>query len=109
MSKTALCVRHRAKPGHRDDVRRVWEQYVKPRASRNPAHEAYFFCFDDEDPDVVIAFQLLSSSEAVESFMPGDWYPQYLDQVGEHIQEPPRITRASPLWIKHDDPVTRSK
>lgn len=31
MSKSALFIRHQAQPGKRDEVRRVWEKYVKPR------------------------------------------------------------------------------
>lgn len=42
MTKTALFIRHQAQPGKRDDVRRVWEHFVMPRAAANPAHEAYY-------------------------------------------------------------------
>jgi hypothetical protein len=58
MQKTALFIRHQAQPGKRDDVRRVWEKHVKPRVATNPAHEAYFFCYDNGDPDVICVFQL---------------------------------------------------
>ena len=101
MSKTALFVRHRSKPGKRDRVKQVWQQYVQPRAAENPAHEAYFFCYDDNDPDVICVFQLLSSSEAVRDFMAGAWYPEYLERVSDHVLEPPQINTATPMWIKN--------
>jgi len=58
MENVALLVRHRSLPGKREEVLRVWEKYVKPRAERNPAHLHYHFCFDNADPDAVIAFQV---------------------------------------------------
>lgn len=100
MTRTALFVRHRAKPGQRDAVRAVWERFVKPRAAENPAHEAYAYCYDEDDPDVVCAFQILSSPEALDEFLAGDWYPEYLAAVGEHTEEPPTITKTSAVWIK---------
>ena len=100
MSKTALFIRHQAKPGQRDDVRRVWEKHVKPRAAANPAHEAYYFCFDSNDPDVICVFQLYTDKTAMENFLKGDWYPGYLKEVGEFVSVAPQITPADLVWSK---------
>jgi quinol monooxygenase YgiN len=97
---TALFVRHRAKPGQRDQVRRIWENHVKPRAAANPAHIAYYFCFDDTDPDVVSVFQLYSSKEAMADFLSGDWYPLYLAEIAEVVAEAPQVMPASLVWQK---------
>lgn len=100
MSKIALFVRHQAKPGMRDDVRRVWEKHVKPRAAANPAHEAYYFCYDRADADVISVFQLYSSEAAMNEFLGGDWYPVYLSEVAEFVATPPRVMPADPVWTK---------
>jgi quinol monooxygenase YgiN len=100
MSKTALFVRHRAKPGYRDDVRRVWEKYVRPRAAANAAHEAYYFCFDNNDPDVIYVFQLYSDPDAMTAFLAGAWYPEYLAEVSPLVAEPPQLTPAALIWAK---------
>jgi quinol monooxygenase YgiN len=100
MSKTALFVRHQAQPGKRDDVRGVWEKYVKPRAAANPAHEAYFFCYDSNDPDVICVFQLYSSEEAAKEFLSGEWYAEYLGEVAKVVAAPPQISPASLVWSK---------
>ena len=81
MSKTALFIRHQAQPGRRDDVQRIWEKHVKPRVEANPAHEAYFFCYDTEDPDVVCVFQLYTNSASMKNFLSGEWYSDYLSEV----------------------------
>jgi len=53
MSKSALFIRHRSLPGKRDEVRRIWEKHLPARIASNPAHEAYFYCYDAKDPDLV--------------------------------------------------------
>ncbi len=100
MSKTALFIQHRAKPGHRNDVQRVWEKHVKPRVEVNPAHEAYYFCYDENDPDVVCVFQLYSDIDAMNAFMEGDWYPVYLDEISKFIADAPQIIPAKTVWVK---------
>jgi quinol monooxygenase YgiN len=100
MSKTALFIRHQANPGKRDSVRRIWEKYVKPRATANPAHEAYYFCYDSKDADVIVVFQLYTSAEAMQSFLKDDWYTDYLREVGEFVSQPPQIKSADLVWAK---------
>ncbi len=100
MEKIALFVRHKSKLGQRENVRDVWERYVKPRAQSNPNHEAYYFCYDESDEDVISVFQLFSNKQAVDSFMKGEWYAEYLKEVSEYILEAPQLITAVPQWIK---------
>ncbi len=81
-------------------IKKVWEKHVQPRVKSNPAHEEYFFCFDDDDDDVDCVFQVFTDDESVRTFMAGQWYRQYLDEVAKYVQEAPVLNRASPIWIK---------
>ena len=105
MSKTALFIRHKAKPGRRDDVRRIWERHVKPRAEANREHEAYFFCYDNGDPDVICVFQLYTDEAAMNRFLSGSWYPTYLEEIAQAVAAPPEISPASLVWKKEPDQV----
>ncbi len=100
---TALFVRHRAKRGQREEVLRVWEKHVKPRAAANPDHLAYYFCFDDADPDVICVFQLYRSAEAMAAFLAGDWYPVYLAEIAVVVAEAPQVMPASLIWRKAEN------
>lgn len=100
MNKTALFIRHKAKPGRRNDVQRIWEKHVKPRVEANPAHEVYYFCYDDNDPDVVCVFQLYSDGNAMKAFMQGDWYPNYLKEISQVVAAEPQIMPATTIWAK---------
>ena len=44
MSKAALFIKHKALPGRREQVHRVWEKHLRPHIAANSAHEAYFYC-----------------------------------------------------------------
>lgn len=81
MSKTALFIKHRALAGKRDEVRRIWEKHLKPRIAANPAHEAYFYCYDDNDPDTICVFQQYADRASSQEFMEGSWYAAYLNEV----------------------------
>ena len=73
---------------------------MKPRVEANLAHEAYYFCYDDTDPDVVCVFQLCSDHGSIEAFMEGDWYPDYLNEVSQVVAAEPQIIPATPVWTK---------
>jgi quinol monooxygenase YgiN len=78
----------------------VWEKYVKPRAAANPAHLAYYFCFDAADPDVVCVFQLYSSEDAMKDFLAGTWYADYLAEITPLVADAPQISPAALVWNK---------
>ena len=100
MSKLALFIRHKALPGKRDALRSIWEKHVKLRAEANLAHEAYFFCYDTQDPDGVSVFQLYDSSASLDAFLAGAWYPEYLREASTVVASPPELTTASLVWAK---------
>lgn len=100
MSKTALFVRHQAQPGKRDHVRRIWQKHVQPRVEANPTHEAYFFCYDDNDPDVICVFQLYSDRNSMQNFLQGTWDAEYLKEVSQFIASPPQLTPTGLVWAK---------
>lgn len=100
MSKAALFIRHKALPGKRDEVRRVWEKHLASRIAENAAHEAYFYCFDDADPDVICVFQLYSDPAGPQDFVKAPWYPAYEAEVQPLLTGESEFRRATPMWVK---------
>jgi quinol monooxygenase YgiN len=101
---TALFIRHKAHPGKRVEVRRIWEKYVKPRAASNPQHQAYYFCYDQEDPNVISVFQLYSDVEASRRFISEPWYNEYLRELHPFTAERPTISMCDVVWAKDSNP-----
>ncbi len=100
MSKTALFIKHRTLPGRRDEVRRLWEKHLQPRIAGNIAHEAYIYCYDDDDPDTICVFQLYANRASAQEFLTGPWYAAYLKEVTPMLAYEPEIRAATPIWAK---------
>lgn len=100
MSQTALFINHRTLPGKRDEVQEVWEKHMAPAIATNPGHLAYFYCFDNSDPDSICAFQLYASVEASQEFLKTGSYAAYLKDVEPLLSGPPQVTALTPKWSK---------
>jgi quinol monooxygenase YgiN len=100
MSKTALFIKHRALPGKRDEVRRVWEKHLQPKITSNTAHQTYIYCYDDNDPDVICVFQLYANQASSQEFLKTPWYAAYLRDVTPLLAGEPEIQAATPVWAK---------
>lgn len=100
MTRVALLIKHKTKPGKRDEVRAVWQRHMQPLITSNPAHEAYFYCLDDNDPDGIVAFQQYTDRASSQAFLKTDGYAAYLAEVEPLLQGPPEVLCLTPLWIK---------
>ncbi|MPZ57555.1 MAG: antibiotic biosynthesis monooxygenase [Rhizobiales bacterium] len=100
MAKASLFIKHKALPGKRDEVRRIWEKHLRPRIAENPAQEAYFFCYDDSDPDTICVFQLYGDRTGPQEFVKASWYPAYEEEVSPLLTGESEFRSATPMWIK---------
>jgi quinol monooxygenase YgiN len=100
MTSLALIIKPKTQPGKRDEVRKVWERHMAPAVSANPGHIAYFYCFDNADPDAIVAFQQYVSAEAAGEFLKTDSYAAYLQEVEPLLSGPPQVTALTPVWSK---------
>lgn len=100
MTKFALFVRHKTRPGKRDEVRKVWEHHMRTAIAGNSGHEAYFYTFDNNDPDSICAFQQYTDLTASKEFLKTGSYAAYLKDVEPLLAAPPEITSLTPVWIK---------
>ena len=100
MSKSATLVRHRAKPGKRDDVRRVWEKYASNYVAGSDGALSYYYCYDDQDPDTVIVFQLAADQATGQDFVKQPWFADYQRETAALLAGPSEIRTATPQWVK---------
>ena len=96
----ALIIKHKTQPGRREEVRKVWERHMAPAITSNPGHTAYFYCFDNADPDSICAFQQYWRVEASQDFLRTSRYAAYLKEVGPLLAGPPQVTALTPVWSK---------
>lgn len=100
MSNRAVSITHRCVPGRRDDVHQIWDQHLRPAIEANPNHEAYFYCFDAADPDVIRAFQLYRDAESARAFLDTDDYRAYVAAVEPLLTGQPAVAICSLVWSK---------
>jgi quinol monooxygenase YgiN len=100
MTALALIIKHQTQPGRREEVRRSWERHMAPAIAANPGHTAYFYCFDNTDPNSICAFQQYSSVEASQDFLKTSTYAAYLKDVEPLLVGPPMVTALTPMWTK---------
>ena len=77
------------------------------KTTANPAHEAYYFCYDSKDADGICVFQLYTNEVAMPDFLKGDWYADYVKAVGEFVAVPPQITPAELIWAKPQEAMKK--
>lgn len=95
-----VIIEHHVRPGSRDAVRAVWEEFLRPAIAANAGHEAYAYLFDVDDPDVIRAFQQYTDHEAASAFLTTPAYAAYVAAVEHLLVGPPRVTRTDVIWTK---------
>jgi quinol monooxygenase YgiN len=100
MNKSALFIRHKAKPGRRDEVRRVWEKYARDYVAGSNGQLTYYYCYDDNDPDTVVVFQLAADQASGQEFVKQPWFADYERETGALLAGPSEFRAATPQWVK---------
>lgn len=100
MSQSTLFITHKTLPGKREEVRRVWETHLLPSIQARQAHDAYFYCYDDSDPDTIRVFQRYADGVDPLNFMQGPAYDAYIEAVSPLLAHPPEIHTATVAWAK---------
>ena len=101
MANFGLFITHRTQPGQRDAVRDVWERYMRPAITENPAHVDYFYGFSADDADVIRVFQRYVDRDASQTFLAHPSYRAYLDEVTPLLEGPPEVSEVAVMWSKN--------
>jgi quinol monooxygenase YgiN len=100
MSKSVTFVRHHAKPGKRDEIKRIWDKYVRDYVAADGATLAYYYSYDDKDPDAVVAIQLSANQTSGQDFVKQPWFGDYQRETAALMAAPSEILTATPQWVK---------
>lgn len=100
MSKRTLYIRHKALPGKRDEVRRIWDKYARAYAESNDGQLAGFYCYDDNDPDTIVVFSVHSDQENLADFSKQPWFAAYQAETMALVAGPSEARWATPQWTK---------
>ncbi len=73
---------------------------MQPLIAQNKGHEAYFYCYDNTDPDSICVYQQYSDREAAQAFLKDPSYAVYLKESRLLLAGESEITAATPIWTK---------
>jgi quinol monooxygenase YgiN len=99
MTKYALFLQHRTKPGARNAVQLIWKKHMQPAIEANAGHELYVYSFGS-GPDRICAFQVYGSAEEANAFLNTPSYLAYEKEVAPLLEGPTDVEVLHPQWIK---------
>jgi quinol monooxygenase YgiN len=100
MTNTAVFVIGKAKPGKRDELRKLYMEHIRPRAEAETKQEMAVYCYSDDDNETICLFELFSSPKVARAEMQSDWFEAYMEKVRPLMAEPAIVKLATPVWTK---------
>ncbi len=100
MSRKAFYVRHQAKPGKRDEVKRIWEKYARAYVEDMQGQIYYVYGYDDTDPNAIIAYQLSDGEAGTDDFVKQPWFADYQRETAALLAAPTELRSITPQWVK---------
>lgn len=100
MSELVLIVKGKAQPGQREQVQRLFEQHLAPRALENEAQELVVWSADEHDADTFYLFELYRDRAVMEANGRTPWFGDYFAAVGPLLAGQPEMVLATPKWRK---------
>jgi len=100
VARIATIVSGRTKPGRRDDLYKLFQEHLAPRATNNAAQQVVVWMADEQDSEAFYLFEIYRDPAAMEANSKADWFWAYMSQAGPLLDGQPDMTRATPLWTK---------
>lgn len=100
MSRLAMLVRTRARPGRRDEIEQLYREMLAPRAEENAGQEVVVWCADQHDPDTFYLFEIYRDADAMGMNAQAPWFAEYMQKVAPLLADEPEVGMATPKWSK---------
>lgn len=100
MGELAMVIKTKTRPGKRDEVMRLYQELLGPRAIENDAQELIVLSADQHDPDTFYLFEIYRDAAAMGANAQAPWFAEYMTRVGPLLAGEPEVGMASPVWSK---------
>ncbi|MEL6984801.1 MAG: antibiotic biosynthesis monooxygenase [Actinomycetota bacterium] len=100
MGEIALFITSKAKPGKRDEILELYQEFLAPRAEENDGQEAVMWAADQQDPDTFHLFEVYTDGESLGANAQSAWFADYMAKAGPLLAGEPVVAMASPMWAK---------
>jgi quinol monooxygenase YgiN len=100
MTPLVLEIAGRTKPGRREDLLRLFETHLAPRAALNDSQVLVVWAADEADGDRFVLFEIYRDRAAAEANSRASWFAAYMAEAGPLLAEMPAMMSAVPRWCK---------
>ena len=100
MAPLVLEIAGRTKPGRREDLLRLFETHLAPRALLNESQKLVVWAADEADDDRFLLFEIYADRAAAEANAKASWFMDYMAEAGPLLAGVPTMTSAVPRWAK---------
>ena len=95
-----LTIRGRAKAGKRDDLLRLFEKHLAPRAEKNASQRLVIWAADAEDGDAFSLIEIYDDPGAAAANANAPWFAEYAAATTPLLDGMPAMTTATARWVK---------
>lgn len=93
-----MIIKTTAAPGKRDELFRLYQEHLAPRAEANDAQEVVVWCADQQHPDVFVLFEIYNDGEALGANAGAEWFGAYMAEAMPLLAGEPEVIIAEPRW-----------
>ncbi len=93
-----MIIKTTAAPGKRDELFRLYQEHLAPRAEANEGQEVVVWCADQQNPDVFVLFEIYRDADTLGANAGADWFASYMAEAMPLIAAEPEIIMAQPRW-----------
>ena len=100
MGPIATIMSGRTQPGKREELLRLFQEHLAPRAESNARQTTVAWLADREDDDAFHIFEIYSDPAAMEANSKADWFWAYVEKAAPLLNGQPEMRTAVPRWVK---------
>lgn len=100
MPHVMMVINGKAAPGRRDDLYRLFERHLAPRALTDTAQQLVVWAANDGRPDEFTLVEVYNDPAALERNAQAEWFWAYMAEAGPLMDGEPSVAVSSPRWGK---------
>ena len=100
MGRICFISRMTARPGRRDELLAELRLLVEAATADEPGTELFEINVLDDDPDVVISYEVFADDEALAAHASAPATSAFVERIGDLLAKPPEPLRGRPVMGK---------
>lgn len=101
MENLGILVLFHAKTGKRDEIRKLWERYVKDHAASSEDLYCSMYNYGLEDENLIVLYEIMKDDSVLAKAFQEPWFQDYMLALETYLEQPPQIINFKNIWSKN--------